>query len=306
MPSSQSGICPEANRHAIFITLMLNEGQDNAAVVRQLSASLPALTSEVALLDEDAALTSVVAFGSDCWERLFNAKRPAGLRPFPAMDEDSRRAPATSADLFLHIRSERHDLNFRLARELMHRFGHSVSLVEEIRGFSYLDSRDLTGFVDGTENPQGEERADVALVGAEEPEFSGGSYVSIQRYVHNLEAWECLTVPQQEQVIGRTKVEDIELRGEAKPATAHISRVVIQENGEELEVLRLSMPYGTLSEAGLYFVAYARSADNFEKMLSRMIHKDTSGHYDHLMNYTRPVTGAAFFAPSLDFLQSLA
>ncbi|CAA7619801.1 putative deferrochelatase/peroxidase YfeX (fragment) [Candidatus Terasakiella magnetica] len=227
--------------------------------------------------------------------------RPAGLAPFPAVKSGSRHAPATPADLFIHIHSNRHDANLLLARRIMALLAAHATLVEEIHGFCNMGGRDLTGFVDGTENAQGDDRAQVALVA--EGDFAAGSYVSLQRYVHDLRHWEQLAVPEQEAVIGRTKDSNEELDGTIKPPTAHIARVVIEEDGAELKILRHSMPYGTTSEAGLYFVAYGADSGPFRKMLDRMILSDAHGHHDHLLDFSRPVTGASFFAPSLDLLK---
>ena len=306
MPSPQSGVLPEASSHALFINAVINNNGKLSARVRQACSTIPELTAQVAAIDPDAGLISVVAIGSDAWNRLFTEARPRQLRPFRARSEQGREAPATSGDLLFHIRSERRDLNYFVLRKIIDCFADSISVVEEVNGFRYLDCRDLTGFVDGTENPQGEERAEVALVDKEDSDYAGGSYISVQRYVHKLKDWDNLPVKEQESVIGRTKTDDVELVGDAKPATAHISRVVIKENNEELEILRHSMPYGNSREAGLLFIAYAKTPDNFDRMLDRMIYADSDGHYDHLMDYTRAVSGASFFVPSLDFLHSLA
>jgi putative iron-dependent peroxidase len=306
MPAPQSGILPEANSHALFITAVIKNGSSLSAKVRQACGAVPKLTAQVAAIDPDAGLISVVAIGSDAWNRLFTQARPQPLRPFRARSEHGRDAPATAGDLLFHIRSERRDLNYLVLRKIIDCFADSISVIEEVNGFRYLDSRDLTGFVDGTENPQGEERAEVALVDKEDTAYAGGSYISLQRYIHKLKDWEKLPVKEQESVIGRTRTDDVELEDEAKPATAHISRVVIKENDEELEILRHSMPYGNSREAGLLFIAYAKTPDNFDRMLDQMIYSDSDGHYDHLMDYTQAVSGASFFAPSLDFLHSLA
>lgn len=305
MTIPQSGVLPEGNRHALFITLRTGSEPDHPARVRTGCAALPGLTDEIARLDPQARLSSVVAVGAEAWGHLFPGRGSGRLRPFRAREEGPRHAPATPADLLLHVRSERPDLNYLVAHRLMGLLGEAVTLVEEVAGFRFLDSRDLTGFVDGTENPQGEERAEVALVGEEEPGLAGGSYIHMQRYVHRLSDWEGLPVDEQEAVIGRTKADDIELDDGVRPPTAHISRVVIEDQGEELEILRHSMPYGGVREAGLVFVAYARTPDPFDRMLDRMIYADQSGSYDHLMDYTRAVTGCAFFAPSRGFLEGL-
>lgn len=186
-------------------------------------------------------------------------------------------------------------------------FGGLVAVLEEVEGFSYLDSRDLTGFIDGTANPKGEERMEVALIGDEDPDFAGGSYVLAQRYVHDLEKWSRLPVAEQEMVFGRTKPDSTELGEDKKPATAHISRVEIEEDGEELKIVRHSLPYGKASgESGLFFIAYSKDARIFEKMLSRMIGTAGDGLHDHLMDFTRAVSGAIFFVPPLEVLRRLA
>ena len=170
----------------------------------------------------------------------------------------------------------------------------------------YLDSRDLTGFIDGTENPKGnKDRTEVALIGKEDIAFAGGSYVFTQRYVHNLKKWATVPLPEQEGAIGRKKKDSKELSDKLKPATAHISRVVMEENGQELEIVRHSFPYGTVSESGLFFIAYTKNLDIPEKMLRRMYGTAGDGLHDHLMDFAQAVTGATFFAPSLPMLKSL-
>ena len=189
---------------------------------------------------------------------------------------------------------------------LRSQLGETVEVMDEVHGFQYLDSRDLTGFIDGTENPQAKkERMEVALIGGEDPAFAGGSYVFTQRYIHNLQKWATVPRNEQEKVIGRRKPDSKELPDRVKPPTAHISRVVIEENGEELEIVRHSFPYGTVSEAGLFFIAYTKTLDIPEKMLGRMMGLTRDGLHDHLMDHTRAVSGAHFFAPSLDLLKAL-
>jgi putative iron-dependent peroxidase len=307
MTTAQSGVLPEGNSHALFLTLRIDYAANDAVQrVCEACASLPALTEQLAAQDPAARLSSVAAFGAGAWSVLFPGARPAHLRTFRVREDGPRKAPSTPVDVLLHIRSERRDLNHQLAHQMRLALADAVALHEEVAGFSYLDMRDLTGFVDGTENPQGAERAQVALVGDEDAAFAGGSYIDLQRYVHDLPRWEHLNVSAQEVVVGRTKPDDVELPKGVKPPSAHISRVVIEDDGEELEILRHSMPYGNSNEAGLVFIAYARSPDNFDRMLDRMIYADAHGIYDHLMNYTRAVTGCSFFAPSRQMLEQLA
>ena len=304
MTRPQSGILPDANRAATFVTMTLADGEDHRSV-RSVAAALPAWTRSLAEEAPEAAISSVIGIGAEAWNRLFGTPRPAQLAPFRAIEGPGGKAPATPADLILHIRSERPDLNFELVRRAMDALDGQVRVVEEVKGFRYRDKRDLIGFVDGTENPTGDNRAEVALVGDNEPAFGGGSYLAIQRYVHDLASWEKLTVPEQEQIIARTKADDVEFESDKKPPTSHVKRSSIKEDGKSLEIQRHSMPYGDSHEHGLYFVAYARRADIFDKMLASMILGDGEGHHDHLLHYSRAVTGCAFFAPSLDWLESL-
>lgn len=302
MALAQTAICADSGNFGLFITLRLAEGGTGG--VRRAAAALPALTRAVAEKLAEPALVSALGIGADAWQAVVGVAKPAGLVPFAALADGDRVAPATPADLFLHIHSPRHDANLVLAREFMRALAGAATVVEEIMGYKHLGGRDLTGFVDGTENPQGDERAEVALV-AEGP-FAGGSYVSLQRYVHNLPKWDAIPVPEQEKVVGRTKESDEELDDEVKPPTAHIARVVIEEDGEELEVLRHSLPYGGTGENGLYFVAYCADPGPFRRMLERMVLRDGNGHADRLLDFTRAVTGAAFFTPSVELLESLA
>lgn len=229
----------------------------------------------------------------------------ADLKPIHGKASD---VPRTPADVLFHIGSTRHDLNFELARTLLAEIGDLAEIAEEVTGFCYLDSRDLTGFIDGTANPKGRERAAAGLIGREDRAFAGGSYVLIQRYVHNLDAWSRLSAMRQEAAIGRTKNNSIELAGKKKLSSAHISRVEIDgPDGEELAIVCHSMPYGAASgEKGLFFIAYAKDAAIFHAMLARMYGTGNDGLSDRLMAFTKPVTGAILFAPSLATLRQLS
>ena len=305
MHTSQSGITPEANTDAVFLTLLINRDSSSIERIRQTCANIPELTATLSGHYPDARLSSTVSIGSDVWDLLYPSSRPESLRSFPEIEDEGRLAPATSGDLLLHIRANRRDLVFQLMHDILEHFGHSVSVEEEVTGFRYLDSRDLTGFVDGTENPTGNSRPVVALVGEEDSEFSAGSYIHTQRYIHHLHQWNEQPVPEQEKIIGRTKADDIEFSSEEKAPTAHVKRANIKDaDGKGMEILRHSMPYGNSKEAGLFFVSYCRTPMHFELMLEAMMKTDEAGHYDHLMNYSTAVTGCAFFAPSVEFLQS--
>ena len=310
MNTPQTAILPEPGPAGLFLVLEIGGEEEAARAAARQCAGLEELASEVAENPGDAPLRTSVAFGSGFWARLSPGSRPALLRPFAPL-WGRHAAPATGGDLFLHVTSSRPDLGFELVHRFLAGLGGSARVLEEVHGFRYFDSRDLTGFIDGTENPEGEERAEVALVGDEDPDFAGGSYVLTQRYVHDLEKWEQVPVAEQERVIGRTKPDSLELDDAVKPPTAHISRVVIEEGGGELEILRHSMPYGIVSgEKGLFFLAYGRDSSVFEKMLARMFGVpggpvEDDGLSDRLLDFTTAVSGAFFFAPSRELLQTL-
>jgi putative iron-dependent peroxidase len=171
--------------------------------------------------------------------------------------------------------------------------------------FVHRDSRDLTGFIDGSANPMTHEAPEAALIPDGLP-GAGGAHVLVIRWIHNLDAFEQLPVKEQEKVFGRSKPSSIEMTGDALPPDAHIARTQIEDDaGEELPIYRRSVPYGTVAEHGLYFVAFSADRTRFDRMLARMFGTDGDGIHDHLMDFSRPVTGAFYFAPSLSCLAEL-
>jgi putative iron-dependent peroxidase len=306
MTEPQAGIIPEPGAHARFLILHVRDPIENGARAARILAGVPKLAERVGTADPRAKLVCTVGLGSEYWDVVSPARRPNGLRPFRAIHTGVRRAPNTGGDVLLHITSQRADLNFELATRLVAQLGDTVAVMDEVIGFRYLDSRDLTGFIDGTENPSGKKaRTTAALIAPEDRAFAGGSYVFTQRYVHDLKRWAEAPLKEQEGAIGRRKRDSKQLSEKSTPPTAHISRVVIEEDGEELQIVRHSFPYGTVSEAGLFFIAYTKSLDITEKMLARMMGSSDDGLHDHLMDFTRAVSGATFFAPSLGILRSL-
>ncbi|XZG70744.1 Dyp-type peroxidase [Chitinibacteraceae bacterium HSL-7] len=305
MALPQSAILPSASAHALFMLLRRRLGRRCDSSVRQALASLPDTLSALAAREGVATLGGV-AFGADIWHELFGDARPTGLRAFPRVPGAIMPAPVTEADVLVHLRGDRADLLHEAGSALLTQLGDAFDVVESTPCFRYRDERDLTGFVDGTENPEGDERAEVALVGADDPDWRGGSYVHVQRYVHRMTDWQKLPVRQQEAVVGRTKESNEELPDDDKPLTAHISRVVIEDEGEELEILRQSLPYGVPGgDMGLMFASYCHTPLHFERMLARMVAPTHDGRVDHLLTYTRAVSGGAFFMPSVDALQRL-
>ena len=308
MSQPQSAIIPEPSESAIFLIL---EVRDTSATglrsVAGVLAETPALSAELGEAAPQARLVSAAGIGSDFWDKLSPGKRPRALRPFKAIAAAGRVAPATPGDLLFHLISRRPDLNFELALRLRRKLGAAVEVIDEVHGFRYLDGRDLIGFIDGTENPKGAaDRAAAALIGDEDPEFAGGSYASTQRYVHDLTRWSGLTVADQEGAIGRRKLDSEELTPAEKPLTAHIARATIEDSGVELKIVRHNFPYGTVSEAGVFFIAYTKNLAIPERMLRRIYGNDGDGIHDRLMDFTTAVSGTNFFVPSLEVLHSLA
>src|SRR5271169_6343520 len=259
-------------RAAIFLVVTINPGADNTTPVLSLCADLAALLRSVGFREPDENLSCIMGLGSAAWDRLFGEPRPAELHPFREFGAGSRHAIATPGDVLFHIRAERMDLCFELAAQIMARLGDAVTPVDEVHGFRYFDSRDLLGFVDGTENPSGRAAIDATLIGDEDPTFASGSYVILQKYLHDMAGWNALSTEMQERIIGRTKVADIELDDSVKPTSSHSSLNTIVENGKEVKILRDNMPFGrpTQGEFGTYFIGYSRSPRTIELMLQNM------------------------------------
>jgi putative iron-dependent peroxidase len=248
-----------------------------------------------------------MAFGSDAWDRLFGPPRPKELHPFREI-HGQHHAVSTPGDILFHIRATRMDLCFELATQIMSRLGGAVRATDEVHGFNYFDDRDLIGFVDGTENPVEQAALDATIIGEEDAAFAGGSYVIVQKYLHDLQGWNALPIEAQERIIGRTKLADIDLDDAVKPTSAHNALTTIMEDGKQLEILRDNMPFGDVGkgEFGTYFIGYARSPRRIEQMLVNMFIGRPPGNYDRLLDYSRAVTGTLFFVPSMTFLENVA
>src|SRR5712691_12449486 len=293
-------------RAAIFLVVALNPGRDNLPAVRSLCADLSVLLRAVGFRDLEGGLSCVMAFGSEAWDRLFEEQRPAELHPFREIRAGPRHAVATPGDLLFHIRARRMDLCFELATQIIARLGAAVLPVDEVHGFRYFDARDLLGFVDGTENPTGQEAIEATLIGEEDANFAGGSYVIVQKYLHDMAAWNALPTEEQERIIGRTKLTDIELDDSVKPSFAHNALTKITKDGQEIKILRDNMPFGQAAqgEFGTYFIGYSRSPRTIEQMLQNMFIGNPPGNYDRLLDFSRAVTGNLFFVPSATFLEN--
>ena len=269
-------------RAAIFLVATLNAGLENRMTVRSFCGDLAALLRAVESRDLEGGLSCVMGFGSDAWDQLFGPPRPAELHPFREIRAGVRHAVSTPGDLLFHIRAKRMDLCFELETQIMTRIRDVVSPMDEVQGFRYFDDRDLIGFVDGTENPRGEAVIDAVFVGEEDARFAGGSYVIVQKYLHDLDGWNALSTEEQEGIIGRTKLSDIELDDSIRPTSAHSALTTIVEDGKEIKILRDNMPFGRAAqrEFGTYFIGYSRSPSTTEQMIENMFIGRPPGNYD--------------------------
>jgi porphyrinogen peroxidase len=204
-----------------------------------------------------------------------------------------------------HIRAATMDVCFELANRILKSMAGAVTVVDEVHGFRFFDNRDLLGFVDGTENPSGAPAVSATTIGDEDPDFAGSSYVHVQKYLHDMATWDSLSVTEQEQVIGRTKLEDIEFDDDKKPANAHIAlNVITDDDGTQLQIVRHNMPFGEVGkgEFGTYFIGYSRAPEVTERMLRNMFVGDPPGNTDRILDFSVAVTGGLFFSPTIDFL----
>ncbi len=292
-------------RSAVFLVVTVNDGADATREVQGLLADIPSLVRATGFRRPDASLSCVVGIGADAWSRLFPGPRPRELETFAAI-EGAHVAPSTPGDILFHIRGMEVDMCFELETNILDRLAGHVAIVDETPGFKFFDSRDLLGFVDGTENPDGEDRADAVLIGDEDPDFACGSYVITQKYLHDLAKWNAIPTEQQERIIGRKKLSDVELPDAEKPSYAHnVLNVIEDEDGNQLDILRDNMPFGRpgAGEFGTYFIGYARSPSRTIRMLRNMFIGVPAGNYDRILDVSTPVTGTLFFVPPMAMLE---
>lgn len=295
---------------AIFMVLGLVDTPTTTEQVKDLCGELAALVRSLKKRIPDGQISGVIGFGSDAWDKLFPEQpRPAELKNFVEMKGAKHTAISTPGDLFLHIRAARMDLCYELAAAITHKLDGAVTCLDETHGFRYFDGRTIIGFVDGTENPEDDEAYAFTTIGDEDQYFAGGSYAFAQKYLHNMKAWENISDEEQERVIGRRKMSDIELSDEDKPANAHNAVTNIEdEQGNELKIMRANMPFANPSkgEYGTYFIGYANTFTTTERMLRNMFIGEPEGNYDRLLDFSTTITGNLFFVPSPELLEALS
>jgi putative iron-dependent peroxidase len=302
-PTGAAAVLAPITEAAIFLTAAVEHGGEDR--VRGVLSDVSGLRRSVGFRLPEGELTLVVGIGARVWDALYGSPRPAGLHRFPGFAGARHAAPATPGDLLFHIRAHRRDLCFELAQRIVERLGSAARVVDEVHGFRSFDERDLLGFVDGTENPEGPAIAEAAIIGDEDPPFAGGSYVIVQKYLHDLRSWDALPVEEQERAIGRTKLSDLELPADRQPSNSHVALTqVSDEDGEELQIVRVNMPFGRVGagEFGTYFIGYARTPAVIEQMLTNMFVGDPPGNTDRILDFSTAVTGNLFYVPTVDFL----
>ncbi len=288
---------------AIFLVVTVNDGGEPA--VLDLLGDLAGLERSVGFRIPEGKLACVTGIGSQAWDRLFSGPRPAELHPFQPLSGGRHSAVATPGDLLFHVRANRLDLCFEYVTQLMNRLARAVTVCDEVHGFRYFDERDLIGFVDGTENPAGQAAAEAAIIGGADQDFAGGSYVVVQKYLHDVDGWNALPVEEQEKVIGRSKLSDIEMPDDVKPSNSHVAlNTIVDADGTQRQILRANMPFGApgRGEFGTYYIAYAATPSVTEQMLVNMFIGKPPGNYDRILDFSTPVTGGLFFVPAAGFL----
>ena len=289
---------------AIFLVVTIDDGGE--ATVHDALPDISGLVRAIGFREPAKRLSVITSIGSDAWDRLFDGPRPAELHPFIELDGPRHTAPATPGDLLFHIRAETLDVCFELANRILQVDGRRGDCGRRGARLPLLRQPRLARICRRHGEPR--RRAgglSATAIGDEDPEFAGSCYVHVQKYLHDMAAWDSLSVTEQERVIGRTKLEDIELDDDVKPDDAHIAlNVITDDDGTELKIVRHNMPFGELGkgEFGTYFIGYSRTPQVTERMLRNMFLGDPPGNTDRILDFSTAITGGLFFSPTVDFL----
>ena len=307
VPIEPQSVDAPLSSSAVFLVVTVADRDDAAATVLDVISDIGGLVRTVGFRDLQGHLSCNVGIGSTAWDRLGLGPRPLQLHPFAEIRGARHTAVSTPGDLLFHIRAERDDLCFELEKLILDALGEAVTVVDEVRGFRYFEARDLLGFVDGTENPTGASLATASLVGAEDPDFAGGSYVVVQKYLHDMSAWNAVPTSVQEEIIGRTKLDNVELDDGSRLSHKGLATIA-DPDGSERAILRDNMPFGSpgRGEFGTYFIGYASDLGVIERMLQRMFVGEPEGEHDRLLDFSTAMTGTTFFVPSTTLLESFA
>lgn len=294
------------NFNTIFQVWKFKENIEIKDSFRSLCALILNLNNSVFNRFPDSRSSCVMGIGFEVWKRLdLKEPLPKELSNFEEIKGNKHTAVSTPGDLHFHIRADNYSICFDMAIEISKILKPFADSLEEVHGFKYWDNRSILGFVDGTENPHGKDRDGFAMIGDEDPEYKGGSYLFVQKYLHNMDAWRNLSTEDQEKVIGRSKENDIEMSDDMKPNNSHIALANI---GDDLKIVRDNMPFGTPSsnEFGTYFISYANRFSTTKQMLTNMFVGNPSGNYDRILDFSTAKTGTLFFVPTKDMLDEFS
>jgi putative iron-dependent peroxidase len=287
MSTPQSGIFALGTASHAYLELELRPSADERELVTAVAGIREPRTTM-------GGLNLVAGFRPELWSRVAPDDAPAGVTGFngAVVGAAGYQMPATQHDAVLWLSGTAYDVVFDVARRAIAALDSLALVAEETSSWPYHHDLDLTGFIDGTENPTLIDASDVALVPDGVP-GAGGSILLLQKWVHDAAAWEAQPVARQEQVIGRTKPDSVEL--EDRPADAHAARTDQDRFGK---IFRRNMPYGTVTDHGTMFVGFSADQGRLAAMLESMAGA-TDGTRDALTFFTRPVTGAYYYVPSL-------
>lgn len=306
---NHQAVTDKPGENALFMVYGLLDSSDTKEKVQDVCGSFSAIVRSMKGRYPDLEISGVMGFGSNAWDTLFEeSDKPKELVNFQEIKGDKHTAVSTKGDLFFHIRAKKMAPCFEIASIVNQKLQGGVESLDEVHGFRYFDGRAMIGFVDGTENPENQEAYEAAMISDDET-FNGGSYAFVQKYLHNMNTWNALSIEEQEKVVGRRKFNDVELSDEEKPSNAHNAVTNISDDdGNELKIIRANMPFANPSknEFGTYFIGYASTFSTTRKMLENMFIGEEKGNYDRLLDFSTAVTGTLFFVPTFDMLEALA
>lgn len=303
-------VANRSGEYAMFVVYNIQNTKDATERVKELCGNFSTIMRSAKNRFSYENISCVMGFGADMWSKHFkDFPRPKELNVFEEIKGEKHTAVSTPGDLLLHIRGKSIAICYELLSIINDSLEGVVNSIDEVHGFRYFDGRAIIGFVDGTENPAVDEDPwDYAVIGDEDKTFKGGSYVFVQKYIHDMKAWNALSVEEQENAIGRRKFNDVELSDEDKPKNAHNAVTNIQdENGDDIKIVRANMPFANPStnEVGTYFIGYSKSFSWTRRMLENMFIGDPIGNTDKLLDFSKAVTGTLFFVPTYDLLGEL-
>lgn len=304
-PESQN-VTDYTNDNTIFMVWNFKDNPAVGDVFKRLCKLVINLNNSVNVRFPVSRASCVMGIGYDAWLKLqLPVPLPKELINFVPIVGEKHTAVSSKGDLHFHIRADSTSICYDMASAISDVLAPVAISIEEIHGFRYWDSRSILGFVDGTENPHGQDRELFGIVGDDDAAYTGGSYLFVQKYIHDLTAWKALSTEQQEKVIGRSKSNDIEMDDDVKPSNSHIALANV---GDDLKIVRDNMPFGNMStnEMGTYFIAYASTFTTVQKMLNNMFIGVPEGNYDRILDFSTPKTGSLFFAPTFDMIDGFS